>query len=418
MRKAQTFGVFAVIFACLLLSVACEKDTATDDAGKIQIGSLLPFTGALANSMQAAAGSVNLAVTNINAAGGVLGKELQLVERDSATDPATGTQAAKELIENEGVEIIFGAASSGVTMALLAETVPAGVLVVNGMSSLPAITATDNDGLFYRSYPRLNLTSDLAAEAIEDKGYSKVAIIASLHPGMAVTADVFQSKFESMTCGGGACTATRHDYPPDADLQTYDFASIVGDELDSAEPPDVFYVAGYTDDSIAVIQAIESKSFTGPIVATEALGGISDVDQVLSSALLAQIRWASVRIPTSTEMDAFKTSYQQVLGEEVPGDQRVYSSYDMVMILGLAIEKAGSMDPSLVKDAIRDVTNAPGTQVSPTGFADAIKLINEGQDVDYVGITNVEFDELGDVSNADVAILGYSDNDVVVSTIP
>ena len=71
-------------------------------------------------------------------------------------------------------------------------------------------------------------------------------------------------------------------------------------------------------------------------------------------------------------------------------------SYDAAALMLLAMQAAGSSDPSVYKDKILDVTNAPGEPILPGELAKALQLLKDGQDIDYVGATAVEFDEHGD----------------------
>ena len=78
----------------------------------------------------------------------------------------------------------------------------------------------------------------------------------------------------------------------------------------------------------------------------------------------------------------------------------VREAYDAAMIIALAAEKAGSVDPTAIRDALRDVANAPGTEVAapPEGIAAALEAVRNGEDIDYNGASgSVEFDENGDV---------------------
>jgi len=75
------------------------------------------------------------------------------------------------------------------------------------------------------------------------------------------------------------------------------------------------------------------------------------------------------------------------------------AAYDAAMILMLAVEKAGSTDGTAIRDAIREVSSAPGEKILPGEWAKAKELIAAGSDIDYSGAAGEhEFDENGDIS--------------------
>ena len=94
--------------------------------------------------------------------------------------------------------------------------------------------------------------------------------------------------------------------------------------------------------------------------------------------------------------EAFTTEYGAIYQKSF-----VRETYDAVIAIALAAEAAGSTDSTDIRDALRDIANAPGTLVAPPpqGIADALKAVADGEDVDYSGASgSVEFDENGDVS--------------------
>jgi ABC-type branched-subunit amino acid transport system substrate-binding protein len=104
-------------------------------------------------------------------------------------------------------------------------------------------------------------------------------------------------------------------------------------------------------------------------------------------------------LPPSDFTSKFNEQYEAAYGSlyQTPF---VREAYDAVMVIALAAEKAGSTDPTAIRDALRDVSNAPGTLVGspPEGIAAALEAVRKGEDVNYDGASgSVEFDEAGDV---------------------
>ncbi|HZW27518.1 MAG TPA: ABC transporter substrate-binding protein, partial [Trueperaceae bacterium] len=88
-------------------------------AQPVTIGILSPLTGGAAGTGQAQKAGFELALAEINAAGGVLGQPLRIIIEDDRADPATSVAAFEKLMTEDGVEFIAGGFSSGATLALV-----------------------------------------------------------------------------------------------------------------------------------------------------------------------------------------------------------------------------------------------------------------------------------------------------------
>ena len=131
----------------LLLTVGLTLTLALSGlaAETIKIGALMSLTGGLGPYGPSILDGAQMAVDMINAAGGVLGKQVELVVRDTATSPDVGRDAASKLVELDKVPAIVGALSSGVTLAASSVTIPAEVVLISPASTAPSIPALDDN---------------------------------------------------------------------------------------------------------------------------------------------------------------------------------------------------------------------------------------------------------------------------------
>ena len=103
-------------------------------------------------------------------------------------------------------------------------------------------------------------------------------------------------------------------------------------------------------------------------------------------------------LASSEAATIFRQDYQQKYGE-LPPQPYIDTAYDATFVLAMALEKAGSANPTAVRNAIRFVANPPGTQILPGQWAKAKQLIDSGADVNYQGASGpINFDQNGDVS--------------------
>jgi ABC-type branched-subunit amino acid transport system substrate-binding protein len=146
------------------------------------IGTLLPLTGNLAFLGPPEVAGAQLAINDINAAGGVFGQPVQLLEGDSgdaSTD--TATQTVDRLL-GQGVNAIVGAASSGVSLTVIDAITGAGVLQISPANTSDQFTTYDDNGLYFRTAPPDTLQARALADLIINDGNNTVGVLALNDP--------------------------------------------------------------------------------------------------------------------------------------------------------------------------------------------------------------------------------------------
>src|SRR3972149_8084801 len=120
----------------------------------VTIGAVIPLTGSLASFGPRFEGAARLAIEQVNAAGGIPGLGIvQLAVRDSGTNPDVGVASATELVNTVGIQALFGAAASGVTIPITSVTVPAGVFQISPSATSPALSGLQDNDLVFRTAP-------------------------------------------------------------------------------------------------------------------------------------------------------------------------------------------------------------------------------------------------------------------------
>ena len=150
--------------------------------GPLIIGTLLPLTGDLAFLGPPEVAGAKLAVADINAAGGVLGQPVQLIEGDSgdaSTD--TATQTADRLLQS-GVNVVVGAASSTVSLTVIDRITGAGVMQISPANTSDQFTTYNDNGLYFRTAPPDTLQARALSDLIIEDGNNTVGILALNDP--------------------------------------------------------------------------------------------------------------------------------------------------------------------------------------------------------------------------------------------
>ncbi len=375
----RQLGAAAAGFALFLGTTGALRAQET-----IKIGAVIPTTGPLQVYGEAQINALQLAVEEINAAGGVLGRKVELVVADTATNPQVGVEAAKRLVTVDGVVGLIGALSSGVTIPI-ARTVSSveGVPQISTASTSPVITTLEDNGFLFRTTPSDALQGVVLGKLVAEQGFRKVAVIYVNNDYGKGLADAFASAYAGEITASVAYEERQPSYRG---------------ELRKASQggPEALVMIAYPGDGIPMIrQALEEGFFTR-FIFTDGMKAQEVVDAV-GAPLEGAFGTAPTGDPEAPAAKKFREMYREKYGE-LPPQPFMDSAYDAMILMALAIEKAGSTEGAAIRDALHLVANPPGEKVIPGEFARAKKILKGGGEVDYEGAAgNQNFDEHGDV---------------------
>lgn len=357
-----------------------------------KIGAVLPTSVDWGKPIAATA---QYAVDIANEAGGVAGCQIEMVLRDSQVDPKVGVDAAKALVDLDGVQVLLGAVSSGVSMPILTSvTVPAGVLQMSCCSSSTAFTALAEEGktngLFYRTFATSGVQAAVGAMVARDEGYKSVAIFYKNDDWGQDIGKLIAADFASL---GIEVTASIAINDAQASYRAEVTEALKGN-------PEAVYMAIYPKEGIQVVREWISLGGTQKMIAANALKSDEFRDNV-GMQYLAEFIGTDTASPRSDSADAFVTAYTARF-DGPPNGPGLANSYDAAMIALLAMHAAGK-DATGVQIAakIASITDPAGTPVTAdvAGFTQAKGVLDGGGTVSYQGATgNVQFDKNGDVS--------------------
>ena len=388
MRKLLvSLVVSGLLLAAVVLPGCSGEDT-------IKIGTLLPLTGSLADYGPAMQQGVELAVKQINAAGGVLGKEIELINEDSETTAAAASDAMNKFVEIDEIVGFVGAAGSTVSLAVIDTAKDYKVVQISPSNTGTLFTEYDDDDFYYRTCPSDALQGEAMAILAQDEGYATAVTLAVNNDyGVGFEAD-FQSSFEEL---GGTVTKNVH-FEEGATSFDSEVAEAVGANADV-----IVLVAYPTEGAEILKKAYET-------------GGLDSCNWLLSEGLRSEDLAEAVGTDTegnyiitglkgTTPDDRvagngyvdFVAAFNAEYGED-PGIF-VSNSYDAVVLMALAMEHSGNASGEGIKEGIRAVANAPGQKVSD--ITTALELLRAGEEIDYEGASGeLTMDSNGDVSGS------------------
>ena len=344
-------------------------------------------------------------VDQVNEAGGVAGCQIELVLRDTQVDPKVGVDAAKALVDLDGVKVLIGAVSSGVTIPILTSvTVPSGVMQVSCCSSSTAITALAREGktkgLWFRTFATSGVQAAVGAMVARDAGLGSVAILYKNDDWGQDIGKLIAADFEALGINVTASVALNDGQPS--------YRAEVTEALKGQ--PESLYLALYPKEGIAAVREWISLGGSQKMIVANSLKSEEFRDNV-GLQYLGETLGTDTASPRVASADAFVARYTERFGG-APSGPGLANSYDATMIALLAMEAAGKdASGAEIAAAVPRVTDPEGTPVTADaeGFAAAAKVLKAGGTVLYQGATgNVRFDKYGDVS-APAVVWGFTE---------
>ena len=252
MGTARTFVVVAGIVAGVVVASVFFFYPPKVSAENFKVGFIAPLSGPYATEAGHMKMGAMMAVDEINAKGGVLGRKVDLIARDDRLNPAEGERKAKELVEQEGVKYIAGALSSAVQMAINNYTKQVKVMYVSLSASDEIVKVPDFSNYTFHEYMTVYMINyPLGNYAFNNKLGKKFYILLADygfgHQNLADMSKVINAR------GGEIIGTARHP------LGTSDFTTFLPKIL--AAKPDILYLANYGKDQINFLKQAFSFGF-------------------------------------------------------------------------------------------------------------------------------------------------------------
>ena len=412
MKKTNMRRFGALVAAGALVLAACggDDEAATEEVTEeteapaasdcavttLNIGTILPVTGSLAFLGPPEIAGSDLAVEDINAAGGVLGNPVVINQGDSGDTSTDLANTEVDRLLAAGAQVIVGAASSAVSKTVIDKITSAGVVQFSPANTSPDFTNYDDKGLYFRTAPSDLLQGRVLANLVIEDGNTTAAVLFRQESYGQGLADAFKSNFES----SGGTVSEFLAYAPETDTFDAEVDKVV------AANPDAVIVIGF-EESGTILSTMHERG-VGPTAKKVygVDGNISGLDKLVDDpAILAGIKGTVPSVDLKTITD-FTARLDAVMPESSKG---VYDyaaeTYDAIVISALAAEIAGCADGVSIGAQINGVTK-DGEKC--TDFASCLALVQAGTDIDFDGLGGpYEFVDAGEPAAASYRIITY-----------
>ncbi|MEX0430992.1 ABC transporter substrate-binding protein [Spiribacter insolitus] len=355
---------------------------------ELRIGALLPLTGDLQAYGESSRNGIELAASEINAEGGVMGQEVVIEIADTQTEPQAGVDAAQRLVSVQNVSAIVGALSSGVTIPVASSvTSVEGVPQISGASTSPVMTTLEDDDFLFRTTPSDAFQGTALASIAADEGVDSVAILYINNDYGEGLADAFTEAFES----AGGSVVGRTGYEPG-------MASYRGELSQVSDGESPLLLIGYPENGQTILrQALEGGYFS-QFMFTDGMKSPQIVENLGAQFLNGSFGTVPEARDDTDAAQHFRSAYEASYGE-LPPVPYIDTAYDAVYTIALAALVANSTDPVAIRDHLRAVNDPEGMVVGPGQFDVAVELVNAGEPINYQGASgSVDYDANGDVA--------------------
>ncbi|GAA2727352.1 ABC transporter substrate-binding protein [Cellulomonas aerilata] len=398
-RAAALAGTVALVLtACSSGGTDDAGSTETEDAAAgsapLKVGSLLPQTGSLAFLGPPEIAGVDLAKEEINAAGGVLGQDVEVVHTDSsdADNAEVATQSVTDLISQD-VSVIVGAASSSVTRNVIDDITGAEIVQIS-----PANTATDLSGyspFYFRTAPSDIVQGNALANLIIGDGHTRVAFLVFNDDYGTSLRDVASATLEEAGVEVSYGNPGEEFDPASDDV----IPSAVTAAM--ATSPEAIVVIAF-DQTKLIVPALQTAGFdTSKLYFVD--GNLADYSADFEPGTL---EGAQGTLPGAFPSEDFQ---ERLLG--VNPDLTDYSyaaeSYDAVILSALAAIRGEGTDGPTIQENMAAVSGAEGGTACST-FEECAQLLEDGEEIDYETVSGAgAFNDSNDPSSAFIGIYQF-----------
>jgi branched-chain amino acid transport system substrate-binding protein len=355
MRTRVAIALAAVL---ALLAAGCGGKGAGGNI--IKIGMIYNMTGSQASLDSPSANGAKLAAKELNAAGGVLGKKIELAVYDGKSDAATIANSATQLTQTDKVVAMFGFSDSDMVMAAAPTAAKAGIVFVTSGATSPKLPEQVPDYLYLACFGD-NVQAAAGAEYAVNTLKAKTVYLL-IDKGMEYTlllGKYFKERFIEL---GGKVVLEDNYQTGDKDYSAQ-ITKLKGQKA----MPDIIYIAAGPDDIGTIVKQFRDAAVRKPI-----MGGDG-----YDTPLLVEVAGAgaeNVYFTTHSLMDAslgtdavkkFIADYQAEY-KTAPENAFAGLGYDTLKLIADSIKRAGSADPKAIRQALNATKDLPGVTGSIT----------------------------------------------------
>ncbi|MEA4892129.1 MAG: ABC transporter substrate-binding protein [Peptococcaceae bacterium] len=371
MKMRKVLAVLMLVVFVFAFTAGCGNNAGTDQSGDgqaaggnetqqpegdtVKIGVNFELTGDLASYGQSKLNGVKIALEEINAAGGVLGKQIELVEYDNKGDNAEAVNLATRLMGEDKVPVMMGPVTSGRVMAAINVAKQFQVPMVTGTGTSAGITVNEDGSVndfvyricFIDPYQG-NLAANFAADSL---GLKTAAMLVNQSDEYSIKmAEAFK---ETFTAKGGQVVAEESFMQGDMDFKAA-LTSI------KSKNPEMIFVPNYYEPDALIAKQAKEVGYDGYLIGGDGWDNLDHLINTAGAEALQKTYFIGHYFSGDTDEKnvAFVEKYKALANSNPPSFAAL--GYDLMYFVKDAIERAGSLDPAAINTAMAETKGFSG----------------------------------------------------------
>jgi branched-chain amino acid transport system substrate-binding protein len=364
----------------------------------IPLGSLVPLSGFGSAFGPEIVKGQQIAIAEVMAAGGLLGRPVKLLVQDDQSSPEPAVRAAQQLIQVDKVPVIMGPWVSAVASAVAPLCWQNKVMLLC-IGSADSITALPHEGYIARTQPSTTAYDNKVGSYAKSLGVKSLFVMAPQTPYTATTIELLTKYGDAngIKVGSLVYDGTKTSYREEAQTML-------------ASKPDMLFLGGYVTDNIVLNKDLYRVGFKGHRLAL-ATGITPQFVEAVGATVAEGL--------TSIEpiADSRSTAYAK-LEKAISGTPGVYlcEGYDEANLAMLSMGLAKTVSGTAIRDSIRHIGDPAGTVVD--NAVDGLRLIAQGKPINYLGASSsCKFAPNGDIMDPRFRINVIHDGKIETSQI-
>lgn len=369
--------VLLLFFALLVIPLSCSRKNSVADQSIISIGFFGDLSGPTYNFGQSALNGTLMAADEINQAGGINGRKLDIVVQDDKGSPEIAAQSTSKLIQQYKVIAIIGAGASGNSLAAAPNAQSARIPLIAPSSTHPAVTQA-GDYIFRACYIDGFQGDVMARFAANTLNAKKAAIMVDYNsPYSRGLTEYFELSFAKL---GGSIIAKQSYSQSDADFRGQLSA------IKTAEP-DVVYIPGYYGDVAIIAKQARQLGISQPLLGADGWDAPELWELARDAVNNSYIsNHYSVDDPSETIQNFVRT--YRLRYQNLTPDAHAALAYDALRFLADAMQRAGTTEGPKLRAALAATKNFAGVTgvISMDANRNAVKpaVVLKLQDGSYI----------------------------------
>lgn len=321
--------------------VSDSSEESSESGGTVKVGLLHSLTGSMAISEKSVSDAEKLAISEINEAGGVLGKQIEYSEEDGASDPSTFATKAEKLIDQDGITTVFGCWTSSSRKAVKSIFEDYNALLFypvqyEGMESSSNIVYTG-------AAPNQQIVP--AIEYLIEKGYKKFFLLGSDYVFPRTANEIIKAQVED---AGLEIVGTEY-----ADMDQTDFSTIIS-KIESSKPDVIINTLNGTG-NVSFFKQMSEKNYTSKEYMTMSFSIAEEEVATIGADILKghMVSWNYYQTTDTEKNKSFVSAYKEMFGKDRVTSDPAEAAYDAVYLWKAAVEKVNSFEVDDILSAIK-----------------------------------------------------------------